>query len=382
MSLVTPAGSGGIGVVEVRGAGAGAIVATVFRPKSGGDWLADALGKLHYGHIRDGESIVDEVIVRLAARGGDTESVEVNCHGGVVAVGEVMRLLVESGATELPAAEFVGRVAAGCHLDSVQAEAMRLLPLAETRLAVRVLCDQLNGALSGAIEAIGPGSEEAEAKLQWLIECWEFGRALTGPRRLALVGRPNVGKSTLFNALVGHNRTIVSPVPGTTRDFINEFIALGGFPVELIDTAGLRRRGGVVEMKGVEATWRVASEADLIFIVIDGAVAITPDERAVMQALLPKGPMLVINKSDLPARAEASSLPRGMEWCRVSAVTGKGLPELESGVLRRFPAKETYPPGSPVVFTERQANILSDVRELCASGAVAEARAKLAGLLD
>jgi len=380
-SLVTPAGSGGISVVEVRGPGAAALVAGVFRPKSGRDWLTGAPGKLHYGHICHGDSVVDEVIVRLAARGGDAELVEVNCHGGVVAAGEVMRLLVESGACELPMNRFAALAAAACGLDSVQAEAMRLLPLAETSLAVRVLCDQVNGALSRAIAAIDPGAEAADESVRRLLESMEFGCALTRPRRLALLGRPNVGKSTLFNALVGHNRTIVSPVPGTTRDFVNEFIALGGFPVELVDTAGLRRRGGVVEMKGVEAAWRVASDADLILVVIDGSVAVTPEELAVVRTLLPKAPMLVINKSDLSEEVEVSSFPDGMDWCRVSAVTGAGLGQLERTVLQRFPDKAAYPPGSAVVFTERQADILSDVMALCASGAVAEARAKLGGLI-
>ena len=380
-SLVTPPGSGGIAVVEVRGEGAADVVAGIFRPKSGRDWTADPPGTLHYGHVKDGDDLVDEVIVRLAVGGAGSEAVEVNCHGGIVAAGEVMRLLAEFGAAELPAPEFGARAAADLGLDRVQADAMRSLPLAETRLAVRVLCDQLNGALSRAIEALQAGPADPSEELRKLIDSAVFGRALVRPRRLAVVGRPNVGKSTLFNALVGHNRTIVSPVPGTTRDFINEFIVLGGYPIELIDTAGLRRRGGVVEMKGVEATWRVVSDADLVLIVLDGSVDVSADEPAVIESLQPRVPILVVNKCDLPVRLDVDSLPAGLERHNVSALTREGLPDLGQAILGRFPDRQNYPPGSPVVFTDRQARILAKALELHESGSMAAARRQLAELV-
>jgi len=361
--LLTPPGSGGIAVIEVRGDGAGAAVARIFRATSGCDWLAGAPGQLHYGHIREGDAVVDEVIVRRG--GGGT--VEINGHGGIVAAGEILRLLGEGGVAELAPGAFA-TPSSGVALDAIQQEAAAGLPQAETRLAVRVLCDQLNGALSEAIRAIAAGPADAAERLGALLESAAFGRALNCPRRVVLVGRPNVGKSTLFNALVGHNRTITSPVPGTTRDFVEEFVALGGYPVQLIDTAGLRRRGDVVEMKGVQAAWRVLSDADLTIVVVDGSEPMTGEERRTVESLLPGASVLAVNKSDLPPALDPESLRPGVEPCWVSALSGEGLRELERAILRRFPDPGCYPPGAPVVFSDRQTQALSGAMRRYASG--------------
>jgi len=381
VSLVTPPGSGGIAVIDVRGRGAGELVAGILVPKSSAPkGRADIRGKLEYRHVRDGESIVDEVIVRRVSRGA-TETVEINCHGGVVAASEIVRLLVEAGAVECAPGPWAERAAADAGLDRIQAEAARLLPLAQTRLAVRVLCDQLNGALSRAVRGLDLGSGDALEALRLLAGSVAFGLALTRPRRLALVGEPNVGKSTLFNALVGHNRTIVSPVPGTTRDFVNEFIALGGYPLEVIDTAGLRTRGGVVEMKGVEATWGIVSDADIIAVVLDGTGRMTARAKELVGTLLPKNPLLVLNKCDLPIRMNASGLSSGGEVCSTSGLTGSGLPELECAILRRLPDREQWPAGSPVVFTQEQCAGVNRAADDLAAGRIESARDELARLL-
>ena len=380
VSLITSPGSGGIAVIDVRGRGAGELVEKILAPKSPGRKGRTGRGALEYRHVRDGESVIDEVIVRHVSRGAG-EVVEINCHGGIVPASEIIRLLVDAGAVELAAGPWAERAAADAGLDRIQAEAARLLPLAQTRLAVRVLCDQLNGALSRAVRGIDLESGDGTEKLRLLAGSAEFGLALTRPRRLALVGEPNVGKSTLFNALVGHNRTIVSPVPGTTRDFINEFIALGGYPVEVIDTAGLRRRGGVVEMKGVEATWGIVSDADIIAVVLDGSGRMTAGMKDFVGTLLPERPLVVVNKCDRPARMDAAGLPPGAEVCRASGLTGAGLPELESAILRRLPDREQWPNGSPVVFTEEQCGALNRTADELAAGRIESARDELARLL-
>ncbi len=376
--VLTPPGSGGIAVLEVRGPRAGAVVAAVFSPKSEGDWLGHPPGRLHYGHIRDGGDAVDEVLVRLASRDDEGEVIEINCHGGIVAAGETMRLLVGAGAVELPAAALAGRVAEERGLDSIQAEALRLLPAAETRLTARVLCDQLNGALSEAIRAIDSADGDAPARFDALAASAAFGLALVRPMRLVLVGCPNAGKSTLFNALVGHNRTIVSPVPGTTRDFINEFVALGGYPIELVDTAGLRRHGDVVEMKGVEATWGVVSDADLVVFVADGSRAMPDVERALLAALTPHDPIVALNKSDLGRPEE--KVAAGLACCVVSALTGDGLAGLERAILDRFADPAAWPPGSAVAFTDDQRETLTAAGALARAGRADDAARRLAAL--
>ena len=379
---MTPPGSGGIAVIEVRGRRAREIVSRVFTPRSQSGWLSAPSGRLHYGHVNEGDVVVDEVLVRLASDGGGVDTLEVNCHGGIVAAGETMRLLVDAGAVEVAPAQLSDRAASGAGLDRVQAEAMRLLPAARTRLAVRVICDQLDGALSRAVKSLDPASPEAPELLDALARSAAFGEALTRPRRLVLVGSPNAGKSTLFNALVGHSRTIVSPTPGTTRDFINEMIALGGYPVELVDTAGLRRHGDVVEMKGVEATWRVVSEADLVVIVADGTRPITSPERQLLDALSPADPILALNKCDLTPADAGWRSATGAAIREISALRGEGLSVLTQTILERFPDPAAYPPGCAVALNPAQARALQSAREHCIRGHASAAAGVLGGMVE
>ncbi len=372
--LSTPPGSGGIVVIVVRGEQALRTVGSVFRPKKKNEWFIAAPESLHYGHMVDGDDVIDEVIVRIARSSGRHEVVEVNCHGGAVAAAEVMRLLIKTGAVETPPFDIVDP-----QLDRIQSEALRLLRLAATQLAARVLCDQLNGALSDAIRALDPADGSAAERLAALIESASFGMALTRPRRIALIGRPNVGKSALFNALIGRDRAIVSPVPGTTRDFIDELLVLDGYPIELVDTAGLRRRGGLVEMKGVAATWRVVSDADLLIFVIDRSIGLHPSERGIIEHLEQRDMVFAANKSDLPAK-QGWRPPNG-DCFEVSARTGDGLAELRRAILRRFPPPAAYPPGTPVAFTATQLQALTEAKELVDAGRSEEARQKLMAML-
>lgn len=374
VSLATPPGGGGIAVIVVCGEQALRLLRSVFRPKRKTDWHALQSDSLHYGRIMDGDEVVDEVIVRIARPRGPHEVVEVNCHGGVVAAAEAMRLLKRAGAVETPPFDMLVP-----QLDRVQADALRLLPSAATRLAVRVLCDQINGALSNAIRELNFDDASASNHLGALVETAPFGVALTQPRRVAIIGSPNVGKSALFNALLGHDRAIVSPVPGTTRDFVDELLVLDGYPIELIDTAGVRRRGGLVEMKGVAATWRVVSEADLLIFVVDRITGLRPCDRAVIEQLKQREVVFVMNKCDLAARP--GWRPPNTGWCEVSARTGDGLPELRQAILRRFPDPAVYPPGTPVVFTAEQARALDKAKKLADAGRIRETRRELADLI-
>lgn len=380
-ALTTPPGSGGIAVIEVRGARAREIVSRVFTPKSQTGWLYGPPDRLHYGHVRDGDDVVDEVLVRVASDDAGAEMLEVNGHGGIVAAGETMRLLVDAGAVEVTPAELIERSADDAGLDKLQAEAMRLLPLAKTRLAARVIADQLDGALSRAVRSVDPASPAAPDILDALARSAAFGAALTRPRRLVLVGSPNAGKSTLFNALVGHSRTIVSPTPGTTRDFINEVIAVGGYPVELVDTAGLRRHGDVVEMRGVEATWGVVSDADLVVIVADGTRPMTPAERELLDALSAAEPILALNKCDVGPADPAWKLAACAAVCEISALRGEGLRLLTRTILERFPDSGAYPPGCAVALNRAQAEALQSAREHCVRGHASAAATALAGMM-
>ena len=174
----------------------------------------------------------------------------------------------------------------------------------------------------------------------------------------------------------------MSPTPGTTRDFISELIALGGYPVELVDTAGLRRHGGVVEMKGVEATWGVVSEADIVVIVADGARPMTSSERELLDALLSTDPILAVNKSDVADADRGWQLVAGPAICEISALTGEGLPLLTRTILGRLPDPAAYPPGCAVALNPAQAEALRSAREHCISGRTAAAACALAGMVE
>jgi tRNA modification GTPase len=353
VALLTPPGSGGIAVVLVTGQRAEATVAGVFQAHSGANWPTEVDGGLAYGHVRDGEAVADEVIVRRIS----ATKVEINCHGGIVAAGEVIRLLVQRGAAESSAA-----LPRGIGRDAIQREAAALLPQAVTRLAVRMLCDQLGGALSRALLAVDPSCADGAELLGELLATAELGQSLLRPRRIVLAGRPNVGKSTLFNALVGHNRTIVSASPGTTRDYVSEYISLCGFPIELIDTAGLREAGEIIESLGVFAAQEVAAGADVVvFVTEQGGTAMSEE-----LALLPHGgtPIIVVNKCD---KTDSCDSGEG-EVMRISALRQQGLRELESAILSRLPSAEPVYAHGAVVFSKRQVVLLDELMRAVRDG--------------
>jgi tRNA modification GTPase len=346
VALLTPPGGGGIAVVSVRGPAAAAAIEPVFRPRWRRQWADARAGQLCYGHVVRGGERVDEAIGRVASL--DPPAFEVNCHGGIVAAAEVIGALCDAGARETVARESAADAARDAGFDAIQAAALDRLPAARTRLVVRVLCDQVNGALSRELAAIDAGTVDADARIARLVASARFGRALLESTTVAIVGPPNAGKSTLFNALVGHGRTIVSPTPGTTRDFVDEEIALGGFPVRLLDTAGLRDGAGEVEAHGVAAA-RAAARADVLLLVLDSSVPEQPGEAAIRAELAAREPIVLANKSDLPPGRERSA-----GGISVSAATGRGLDEVGDALLARLPDPAAHPPGSPVVLTREQ----------------------------
>ncbi len=377
--LLTPASSGGIAVIEVRGTGAAALVNQFFRPHRKSDWAADPPGRLYYGHTINGGERIDEVIVRRRPTPAGGEAVEVNCHGGVVAAGEIMRLFEQGGARETSVESYVRETGREVGCDAVRTEALERLPSARTKRAARMLCDQLNGALSQAVARLA--EKPTSPAVGRLLGSAEFGTALLEPRCVALMGRPNVGKSTLFNTLVGHHRTIVSATPGTTRDYVDEIIALGGYPVELIDTAGLWRTDGRAEAHAVEAAREVGRRAGIVVLVLDRSRPLRPDEVRAAQELAGRDAIAALNKADLSPKADPAPLPADLPRCTLSASTGEGLKELESKILRLLPQPDRFPPGSPVIFNGRQQHLLERAAGLLEAGRRDSARDTLRDIL-
>ena len=303
VAVSTATGRGAIGIVRLSGPQALAIVAEAFRP-AGLPRLPDDSHVIHYGRIvdpADGETI-DEVLVGVmrAPRTYTREDVvEVNCHGGPVAQRAVLRLLVRLGARLAEPGEFTRRAFLNGRIDLAQAESVASIVAARSSGALRASLRQLEGGLSerlrvvrrellgqlASIEAtvdfsdedvdeldwarVGEGLSAASADLVRLLDTAFLGRVLEQGVRTAIVGKPNVGKSSLLNALLMRERAIVSDVPGTTRDTVEELMEIGGIPIHLVDTAGMRSGGDHVEQLGVQRSLQAMELADLVLAVID-----------------------------------------------------------------------------------------------------------------
>jgi tRNA modification GTPase len=327
------------------------------------------VGRLWLGRL--GEETPDEVVVTMnAAR--PVSWVEVHCHGGR----EVIRLLLEASA------KFGVRICSWQEFqqhttgDPLQAAAATALANAVTARTAGILLDQYQGAFGRAIQDILVSWEGADPGrgtrlLQSLVRYASLGRHLTAPWRLVMAGAPNVGKSSLINALAGYQRCIVAATPGTTRDVVTTLIALDGWPIELADTAGLRTAAETLEEQGIDLARQAMRTADLCLWVLDAsAVPVWPDFRAETMHF-------VVNKVDLDA---AWALDQAVHAVRVSAQTGSGLADLCDAVSQWL-VPEPPPPGAPVPFTTPLAAQIEKAWHHHAAGQTQEAMQLFANLV-
>ena len=385
-----------IGIVRLSGDSAIDVADRVFFPADGGRMSEKADRKLVYGELRDGGRALDLCLCTISRApnsytGEDTA--ELQLHGSPVVLGECLRLLFENGARQALAGEFTKRAFLNGRMDLTQAEAVVDLIDAETPEAAFVAADQLGGTLLRGIDGIYsdltdimshfhavldyPDEDigefelaayagrlaEIEARLTALLATFERGRVLRTGVRCAMIGRPNVGKSSILNALLGYDRAIVTDVPGTTRDTIEEKLRLGRVLLRLTDTAGLRPAGDVVESIGVERSLAAAREAELVIAVFDGSSPLTEGDMAVISAAGGKERRIaLINKSDLPQKLDEAHLRESFEHVlRVSALRGEGFDGLERVVGDMYPSGEGH--RGAMLTNERQADAVSRARE-------------------
>lgn len=343
-------------VVHVAGSGAAQLVASLLgKPPGPGAQV---------GVLEEKGERIDEVIVRQVPGFTGEETVELTCHGGAAVVSRVLRALETGGAAAVDASRLLDRGVQTGHLDRIGAEAWKLLPTAVTELAAMVLEDQAHGALSRAVGALA-APREAER----LLATSRLGIALASPRRVVLTGSPNVGKSTLFNALVRTERALVSPVPGTTRDPVREMIAISQVPVELVDTAGVEDPRDLLERLSVERTQQNLTEADLILFLFDAQTGAVGPELRLLETLAHRRVILLVNKMDVGNKKPL------LEALPISAKTGQGLDEVRRKILHALAVIPRHVEGEPVVFTTRQERLLT----LAAAGrmSLGEAKAEL-----
>jgi tRNA modification GTPase len=391
VAISTPPGRGGIGIVRLSGAHALEIASGLIRT---GGALEAARARL--AEIVDPETSakLDEAMVTYFARPHSytgEDLVEIAAHGSPVILDMLVRLALRGGARLARPGEFTERAFLAGRLDLTQAEAVRDLIEAQTLYQARIAAEQMGGALSRRVHPakqklvemialLEAGIDFAEddvevtpdeeivtridtitGELGELARSFEHGRMVHAGLRLAIVGRPNVGKSSLFNRLLERERAIVTATPGTTRDLVTDRLSLGGIPVELVDTAGLREAKDEAETIGVRKTRETLAEADVVMVVLDASVPLRDDEGELIASLAGRRALVVRNKSDLNAGADVPpELP--MLSVATSALSGEGMPALREALaeLVRNPAGES------------ESGILTSLRHFEAvSGAVA-----------
>ncbi|MFQ5826711.1 MAG: tRNA uridine-5-carboxymethylaminomethyl(34) synthesis GTPase MnmE [Dehalococcoidia bacterium] len=356
-AIATPLGESGIGIVRLSGPDAQGIARRLFTGRLSHRHLG-------YGHIIDPETgeQVDEVLATyMAAPHTYTrqDMVEINCHGGPAPLQRILGLVLRYGARLANPGEFTLRAFLNGRIDLAQAEAVADIVRARTAASLRLAVEGLGGRLSRRVREVrgelmsalayltaridfpedeveeqdvrGPLTK-AHQTLQELAQGADAGIAYRQGIRTAIVGRPNVGKSSLLNCLLDRDRAIVSPVPGTTRDTVEEVVNLRGIPFVLADTAGLRQSRDPVESLGVERSRRALEQADLVLLIIDSSEPLTEEDRAIMGLIGDRAAVVAANKCDLAGRAEIGGFP----WpvLPTSALTGQGLAELEEAMAR------------------------------------------------
>ncbi len=372
VAISTPPGRGGIGIVRLSGPHAAEIAKGLIRPSASFEHARALLAE-----VIDPESAqkIDEALVTYFARPRSytgEDLVEIAAHGSPVVLEMLVRLALRAGARLARPGEFTERAFLAGRLDLTQAEAVRDLIEAQTLYQARIAAEQMGGALSRRVQPakqklvelialLEAGIDFAEddvevtpdeeivtridtitGELRELARSFEHGRMVHAGLRLAIVGRPNVGKSSLFNRLLERERAIVTAAPGTTRDLVTDRLSLGGIPVELVDTAGLRKAKDEAEAIGIRKTRETLAEADVVMVVLDASVPLRNDEREVIASLAGRRALVVRNKSDLNTGADVlPELP--LTTVTTSALTGDGMQLLRDALaeLVRNPAGES-----------------------------------------
>ena len=379
-----------IGIVRVSGPEALPLMDRVFAPSDGRPMSAHADRKLVYGALSGADGAVLDYCLCTVSRAPHSytgeDTAELQCHGSPVVLSEALSTLFKAGARQAGPGEFTKRAFLNGRMDLTEAEAVIDVIEAESAAAAANAAGQLAGAVTRRTDAvydlltdmaahfaaaldypdedIEPFELEGYASrldgaieaLESLCATFERGRVLREGLRVSLIGRPNVGKSTLLNALLGYERAIVTDEPGTTRDTIEEKTVLGGVLLRLTDTAGLREAGGEVERLGVRRALQAAEGSDLVIAVFDGAEPLSErDEETLAVARRARRAVAVVNKSDLHRRLDTARLPDCFEHVvSISARTGRGLDALAAAVREMFPAPEA--PAGEILTNARQAD--------------------------
>ena len=368
-------GEGAIAIVRLSGDDAWKIADRIFQSPAAKPLVEQPSHTIHYGHLHDPatEELVEEVMVSImkAPKTFTREDiVEINCHGGITSVNRVLQLVLSEGARLAEPGEFTKRAFLNGRIDLSQAEAVMDLIRAKTDKAMNVALNQMEGKLSQLIGELRQALLETLAQVEVNIDYPEYddveevtiplmiekgewvrdeidellrtssqGKILREGLSTVIVGRPNVGKSSLLNSLVQENKAIVTDVAGTTRDIIEEYVNVRGVPLRFIDTAGIRETEDIVERIGVERSRKVLKEADLILLMVNSSEELTIEDERLFEAVAGMDMLVIVNKTDLPAKIDLERVYEVAGRDRVittSILQEQGITELEEAIAGLF----------------------------------------------
>ncbi len=372
-AISTPMSDGGIGIIRISGEDAFLVADRIYQSKSRNKKLSDQPSHtIHYGYIYDNGIVIDEVLIMLmrAPRSFTAEdTVEINCHGGIVAMRKVLETVIKNGARPAEPGEFTKRAFLNGRMDLSQAEAVLDVIQAKNEYALKSSVSQLKGAvhrvvcelrkeilyhiafiesalddpehisLEGYPESLKSENEGWIYSIQRLIDSAEDGRVMSEGIKTVIVGKPNVGKSSLLNILVGEERAIVTDIAGTTRDVLQESVNMKGITLNIADTAGIRDTEDAVERIGVDKAKESAKDADLVIYVTDASVSLDENDEEIINMLKGQKAVVLLNKTDLDTVLSEEILKEkipGKEIIPISAKESKGIDLLEETLKNMF----------------------------------------------
>ena len=397
-AIATAMSNSGIGIVRISGDEALDVADRIFRPKKGSRKVSDMeTHTIHYGYVTDGDEVIDEVMLLImkAPRSYTCEdTIEIDCHGGVLVMKKILETVLKYGARPAEPGEFTKRAFLNGRIDLSQAESVIDVINAQNELALKSSVSQLQGAvlekikairavvlheiafiesalddpehvsLEGYPEQLHEIMSDAHSKVKKLLDSSDNGKMLKEGINTAIVGKPNAGKSSLLNILVGEERAIVTEIAGTTRDILQEQIQIGGIGLNVIDTAGIRDTEDIVEKIGVNKSREYIEKADLIIYVVDSSTELDENDQEIIEAIQNKKAIVLLNKSDLDAKTDASILQTQLNKpiLSISAKNNTGIHELETLIEEMFfSGKLTF--NDEVYITNiRQKNALAEAQ--------------------
>ncbi|MFU2181000.1 tRNA uridine-5-carboxymethylaminomethyl(34) synthesis GTPase MnmE [Streptococcus pluranimalium] len=364
-AISTQLGEGAIGIVRLSGSQAISIAQKVFKGKNLQDVESHTI---NYGHIIENDTIIDEVMVSVMREPRTftrEDVVEINTHGGVAVTNEILQLLIRSGARMAEPGEFTKRAFLNGRVDLTQAEAVMDLIRAKTDKAMAVAVQQLDGSLKTLITntrqeilntlaqvevnidypeyddveemttaLMREKTQEFQKLLEHLLRTAKRGKILREGLSTAIIGRPNVGKSSLLNNLLREEKAIVTDIEGTTRDVIEEYVNIKGVPLKLIDTAGIRETDDIVERIGVERSKKALNEADLVLLVLNASEPLTQQDQTLLNISANSNRIILLNKTDLDEKIERDQLPDDL--IAISVLENQNIDKIEDRINQLF----------------------------------------------